>query len=71
MEIVVLFVALGITWRYLGFNMADVYGGKTMWLAFLERPIYRVLGVDRKVDQTWTRYAASLLIFSRITSSNL
>jgi K+-transporting ATPase ATPase A chain len=51
--------------------MADVYGGKTMWLAFLERPIYRVLGVDRKVDQTWTRYAASLLIFSRITSSNL
>ncbi|SHE86326.1 Potassium-transporting ATPase A subunit [Ferrithrix thermotolerans DSM 19514] len=67
LEIAALFAALGITWRYLGSYMADVHTGKTRWLAFLERPTYRVLGVDQKAEQTWKRYAASLLIFSLVS----
>lgn len=66
LTVVVLFVALAITWRFLGAYMADVYSGKTGWLSFLERPIYKLLGVSQDMGQTWKRYAGSLLIFSMV-----
>jgi K+-transporting ATPase ATPase A chain len=64
--IVVLVVALGITWRYLGSYMAAVFDGRVHYLAWLERPFYRLLGTgpEREHEQTWKRYAGSLVIFS-------
>ncbi len=62
--IVVLVVLLAISWRFLGSYMAAVFEGRVRWLSLVERPIYRVAGVDAKSEQTWRRYSASVIIFS-------
>jgi K+-transporting ATPase ATPase A chain len=62
--IVVLVVALGVTWRYLGSYMAGVFEGRVHFLAWAERPFYRLLGTGPDHEQTWKRYAGSLVIFS-------
>ena len=62
--IVVLVVLLAISWRFLGSYMAAVFEGRVRWLSLVERPIYRVAGVDAKSEQTWKRYSASVIIFS-------
>jgi hypothetical protein len=43
-------VLLAIAWRFLGSYMAAVYGGRVRWLSLVERPIYRVCGVDRAMS---------------------
>ncbi|HEX5408972.1 MAG TPA: potassium-transporting ATPase subunit KdpA [Gemmatimonadaceae bacterium] len=48
----------------LGIYVLRVYDGSCTWLRPLERWLYRVGGVDPGDDQHWTRYAASLLLFS-------
>ncbi len=64
--IVVLVVALGITWRYLGSYMAGVFEGRVRYLARAERPFYRLLGTAPDQEQTWKRYAGSLVVFSAL-----
>ena len=65
--IVALIVALGITWRYLGSYMAAVFDGRVHFLGWVERPIYRALGTSPDHEQTWKRYAGSLIIFSGVS----
>ena len=43
---IALVVVLAVAWRFLGSYMAAVFEGRVKWLAFVERPVYRVLGVD-------------------------
>jgi K+-transporting ATPase ATPase A chain len=62
--IVVLVVLLAISWRFLGSYMAAVFEGRVRWLSLVERPVYRVVGVDAKSEQTWKRYSGSVIIFS-------
>jgi K+-transporting ATPase ATPase A chain len=62
--IVTLLVALGLTWRYLGSYMAAVFDGRVHFLGWVERPLYRALGTSPEQEQTWKRYAVSLVIFS-------
>ena len=62
--IVVLVVLLAISWRFLGSYMAAVFEGRVRWLSLVERPIYRVTGVDAKSEQSWKRYSSSVIIFS-------
>jgi K+-transporting ATPase ATPase A chain len=62
--IVTLVVALGITWRYLGSYMAAVFEGRVHYLAWAERPVYRALGTSPEHEQSWKRYAGSMVIFS-------
>jgi len=64
--IVALIAVLAIAWRFLGSYMVSVYEGRTKWLAFVERPIYRVIGVDADSEQSWQRYGASMIVFSGI-----
>jgi K+-transporting ATPase ATPase A chain len=64
--ILALVVALGISWRFLGSYMAAVFEGRVHWLGWLERPTYKLLGVDPEAEQTWQRYAVSLIIYSGI-----
>lgn len=66
LTLVALVVCLGLTWRYLGSYMVSVYDGRAKWLAPIERPIYRSLGVNPDAEQSWQRYAASLVIFSAV-----
>jgi K+-transporting ATPase ATPase A chain len=48
----------------LGVYLVRVFDGSYRWLSWLERPIYRLCGVDEREDQHWTRYAAGLMLFS-------
>jgi K+-transporting ATPase ATPase A chain len=64
--IVALVVVMAIAWRFLGSYMVSVYEGRTRWLFFVERPIYRIIGVDPEAEQSWQRYGASLIVFSGI-----
>jgi K+-transporting ATPase ATPase A chain len=60
----VLVIFLAISWRFLGSYMVSVYEGRVRWLALAERPIYRVIGVDPESEQSWQRYATSVILFS-------
>jgi len=64
--IAALVVLLAISWRYLGSYMCAVYEGRVTYLGWLERPVYRVLGVDSEAEQTWQRYAGALVVFSGV-----
>jgi K+-transporting ATPase ATPase A chain len=63
---------LGATAPALGRYMASVYGdggkapGDRVFLK-VERPIYRLCGVDPEREQRWTVYAYSLLAFSLVS----
>jgi K+-transporting ATPase ATPase A chain len=51
----------------LGLYLVRVYDGSLTWLGAVERPIYRLCGVDPTEDQHWTRYAGGMLLFSLAT----
>ncbi len=57
-------IALLLITKPLGIYVFKVYDGSMGWLRPLERVLYRVGGVDAEEEQHWTRYAASMLIFS-------
>jgi K+-transporting ATPase ATPase A chain len=64
--IVAMVVVLAIAWRFLGAYMVSVYEGRTRWLSSIERPIYKIAGIDPDAEQSWQRYGASLIIFSGV-----
>ena len=67
LTIVLLVVALGVTWRYLGSYMEAVFDGRVHWLTFLERPVYRLLGTSPEQEQSWKRYAGAMIVFSAVS----
>src|ERR1700689_4524668 len=67
LTILVLVVALGFTWRYLGSYMAAVFDGRVHFLGFIEQPIYRLLGTGPEQEQTWKRYAGAMVIFTFVS----
>jgi len=66
LTIVAIVIVLALCWRFLGAYMVAVYEGRAKWLTWLERPIYRVLRVDPQAEQTWPRYATSVIVFSGV-----
>jgi potassium-transporting ATPase potassium-binding subunit len=64
--LVVLIIALGLAWRYIGSYMAAVFDGRVTYLAWLERPFYRMLGTSPDKEQSWKRYAGSAVVFSGV-----
>jgi potassium-transporting ATPase potassium-binding subunit len=64
--IVALVVLLALAWRYLGSYMVAVFEGRVHWLSAVERPIYRLIGVDQKSEQSWKRYSISMIVYSGI-----
>jgi potassium-transporting ATPase potassium-binding subunit len=67
LTIITLVLALGLTWRYLGSYMAAVFEGRVHFLGRIERPVYRLLGTSPDKEQTWSRYAGSMVIFSAVS----
>src|ERR1039458_9160721 len=65
--IVVLLIAMALIWRYLGSYMVAVFEGRVRYLGFIERPIYRLLGTSPEKEQTWKRYAGSVVVFSGLS----
>ena len=66
LTIAAMVIVLALCWRFLGTYMVAVYEGRAKWLKWLERPIYRVLRVDPEAEQTWPRYATSVIVFSGV-----
>jgi K+-transporting ATPase ATPase A chain len=64
LTVVALLVVLAIAWRFLGSYMVAVFTGRVRWLSFVERPIYKLIGADPAVEQSWQRYSGSLILFS-------
>jgi K+-transporting ATPase ATPase A chain len=60
-------VALLLVTKPVGIYILKVYDGSMTWLRPVERLLYRWAGVDQEEDQHWTRYAASMLIFSAVS----
>jgi K+-transporting ATPase ATPase A chain len=44
--------------------MAAVFEGRVHYLGWAERPFYRLLGTSPENEQSWKRYAGSVVIFS-------
>ena len=65
--IVTLVIALGLTWRFLGSYMAAVFDGRVHFLGWAERPVYWMLGTSPEQEQTWKRYAGSVVVFSAVS----
>jgi len=70
-ELGALIVAVVTTTPLLGSYMAKVYGGGKApgdaVFGAIERPIYRICGIDPEGEQRWTTYAYSLLAFSLVS----
>src|SRR6202050_5441594 len=65
--IITLVIALALTWRFLGSYMAAVFDGRVHFLGWAERPVYWTLGKGPEQEQTWKRYAGSMIIFSAVS----
>ena len=64
LQIGVYSLALLLITKPLGIYVLRVYDGSWTWLGPVERLLYRAAGVDPAEDQHWTRYTASMLVFS-------
>jgi K+-transporting ATPase ATPase A chain len=55
----------------MGAFMAKVFAGERTWLHRILRPVetavYKLCGIDETAEQTWTRYAGSVLVFSVVS----
>jgi K+-transporting ATPase ATPase A chain len=60
-------LAVLVVAKPLGIYLVRVYDGTAKWCAPVERFLYRICGIDPSEDQHWTRYAASMLLFSLAT----
>ena len=63
-EIVLFIAVLTASAPVIGGYMARVFRGEVTTLGFVERPLYRLLGVDAARGQDWKAYARSVLIVS-------
>lgn len=64
LQIALFSVAVLLVTKPLGIYILRVYDGSMGWLRPVERALYRIAGVDPNEEQHWTRYAASMLLFS-------
>ena len=66
LEIALFLAVLTALTPLVGGYMARVFTGEVGTLGFVERPLYRLLGVRRERGQDWKAYARSVLVFSAL-----
>ncbi len=66
LTLIALVAGLALCWRFLGAYLVNVFTGRVTFLRVVERPIYRFLRVDVTSEQSWSRYASSLVVFSGV-----
>jgi K+-transporting ATPase ATPase A chain len=72
LQLLALIAGIGVGTRVLGPYLAGVFGDGERavgdrFFAKVERPIYRICGIDPEREQRWTAYARSLLAFSAVS----
>ena len=65
-EIALFLLVLTALTPLIGGYMARVFTDEVGFLGFVERPLYRVLGVQRERGQDWKAYGRSVLVFSAL-----
>ena len=55
----------------LGGFMARVYDGRSRFLSWIEKPIYRICGINPDEQQDWKAYTVAMLVFNLIGFSVL
>ncbi|MEQ1821432.1 MAG: potassium-transporting ATPase subunit KdpA [Fimbriimonadaceae bacterium] len=66
-QIVLFFLILLAITKPMGLYLAWVFDGRASWMGWLERPLYRLLGIKSDEDQDWRSYALSILGFSAVS----
>ena len=66
LEILLFCAVLTAITPVLGGYLARVYCHEATFLGAIERPLYRLLGVDAERGQDWKGYARSVLVFSAV-----
>ncbi len=71
LQLVVLVAILLVATRVLGAYIAQIFGGGPSFgdrvFLPLERPVYRICGIDPEREQTWPVYAMALIAFSLVS----
>lgn len=67
LQIILYFLIILAVTKPMGLYLAYVFEGKAAWMGWLERPIFRLLGIKSDEDQDWKQYAFSLLAFSAVS----
>jgi K+-transporting ATPase ATPase A chain len=70
-ELALFLLLLIVTAKPLGIYMEKLFRGDPTFLSpllgGLERSVYRISGIDPDEDQSWSRYATHLILFSAVT----
>lgn len=66
-QIILFFLIVWALTKPMGLYLASVFEGHARFLGRMERPIYRLLGIDPDSDQDWKSYAGSVLAFSAVS----
>ncbi|MBI5163454.1 MAG: potassium-transporting ATPase subunit KdpA [Magnetospirillum sp.] len=66
LQILIYIVLITALTPLLGGYMAKVFEGRSRFLGWFERPLYRLCGIDAAREQHWSGYALSLLAFNLI-----
>ncbi|MBS1718812.1 MAG: potassium-transporting ATPase subunit KdpA [Armatimonadetes bacterium] len=64
LQIILYFLIILALTKPMGLYLAHVFEGKARWMGWLERPLYRLLGIQPDEDQDWRKYALCTLAFS-------
>ena len=67
LQIVLFFLLLLAITRPMGLYLTHVFEGKATWFGWLERPLFKLLGIQADEDQDWRQYAFALLAFSGVS----
>jgi K+-transporting ATPase ATPase A chain len=67
LQIILYFLIILAITKPMGLYLAYVFGGKAQWMGWLERPLFKLLGIQADDDQNWKQYAFSLLAFSGVS----
>lgn len=67
LQILLYFLIILAVTKPMGLYLASVFEGRMRWMGWMERPLYRLLGIKPDEDQDWKHYALSLLGFSVVS----
>jgi potassium-transporting ATPase potassium-binding subunit len=68
LQILLFFLIILVLTKPMGQYLAYVFDGRARWMAWAERPLYRLFGIQASEDQDWKQYAGALLAFSLVST---
>ncbi len=63
-DLILFFLTFTLLSIPLGLYIANVFNEKINYFAWLEKPIYKIIGANSKRDMSWQEYALAIMLFS-------